>query len=121
MKVIGLLVVSAVVLGGCTRSIHVDLPSGSLSLSFFVNGTPIKHCTISQDSEQYKTLSAWLAAHQDGWKSSVASYVPGVMVDGDGFSLNFLSSIAVLNYAGSQSTRQVLPSDYAFLGCTDNP
>ena len=121
MKVIGLLVASAVALGGCTRSIHFALPSGPLNLSFTVNGAPIKHCAISRDSEQYKALSAWLGAHQDGWQTSVVTYVPSVVVTGEGFNLNFLHSSAILNYAGAQFTHQVSPSDYAFLACAGNP
>ena len=121
MKVISLLVASAMALSSCARSIHVTLPSGPLSLSLTVNGMQTKQCAISQDSEQYKTLSAWLRTHQDGWQSSVATYVPSVVVTGDGFNLNFLHSAAILNYAGSQFTHQVSPRDYAFLVCAGNP
>ena len=109
------------VLSGCARSIHFTLPRGPLSLSFTVNGAQTKQCAISQDSEQYKALSAWLGAHQDDWQSSVATYVPGIVVTGDGFNLNFLQSAAILNHAGSQFTHQVSPSEYAFLVCAGNP
>jgi hypothetical protein len=108
-------------LSGCTQSIHFDLPSGPLSLSFTVNGVPTKRCAISQDSEQYKALSAWLRAHQDGWQRSVVTYVPSVAVTGDGFNLNFLHSAAILNHAGNQFTHQVSPSEYAFLVCAGSP
>ena len=121
MKVIGLLVIFAVALGGCTHSIHFALPGGPLSLSFTLNGAPIKHCAIGRDSEQYKALSAWLGAHRYGWQTSVATYAPSVVVTGDGFNLNFLHSSAVLNYAGTQFTHLVSPSDYAFLACAGNP
>ena len=121
MKAVGLLVASMVALSGCTQSIHFALPSGPLSLSFTVNGAPTKQCAISQDSEQYKTLSAWLRTHQDGWQSSVVSYVPSVVVAGNGFNLNFLHSSAILNHEGSQFTHPVSPSDYAFLVCGGNP
>jgi len=121
MKVLVLLVACAVALSGCTRSINFTLPNGPLSLSFTVNGAPTKQCAISQDSEQYKALSAWLRTHQHGWQSSVVTYVPSVVVTGDGFNLNFLHSAAVLNHASSQFTHQVSPSDYAFLVCAGNP
>ncbi|MBD8872230.1 hypothetical protein [Rhodanobacter sp. DHB23] len=121
MKAVGLLVVLALALSGCTRSIHFTLPSGPLSLSFTVNGASTKRCAINQDSEQYKTLSTWLMTHQDGWQSSIVTYVPSLVVTGDGFNLNFLHSVAVLNYAGSQFTQQVSPSDYAYLVCAGNP
>ena len=90
-------------------------------MSFTANGVTPKDCTISQDSEQYRTLSTWLSEHQDGWQSSLVTYVPNVVVIGQGFNLNFLGSAAVLNYAGKQFTHQVSPSDYAFLVCADNP
>ena len=121
MKLTGLLVVSTLALGACSQSIHFTLPRDSLRLSFTVNGVASKDCSISEDSAQYKALSSWLSEHQGGWQSSLASYVPSVVVTGKGFNLNFINSAAVLNYAGNQFTHQVSPSDYAFLVCAGNP
>ena len=121
MKLAGLLAASALALSGCTQSIHFILPPGPLRLSFTVNGVASRSCSISQDSKQYKALSIWLSEHQGGWQGSLVTYVPSVVVTGNGFSLNFLNSAAVLNYAGNQFTHQVSPSDYAFLVCAGNP
>ena len=121
MKAIGLLVVCVCTVGGCTRSIRFTLPSAPLTLSLTVKGASAKRCTISPGSEQYKALSTWLIAHQDGWQSSVATYAPSVVVTGNGFNLNFLQSLAVLNHAGNQFTHPVSQGDFAFLVCAGNP
>ena len=103
--------------GGCARSIQFTLPDTPLDLSLAVNGAAVKRCTIRQDSRQHKALSTWLGEHKNGWQGSVATYVPNVVVAGKDFNLNFLPSIAVLNYDDHQFTHQVSPSDFAFLVC----
>ena len=50
-------------------------------------------------------LEAWLALNRHGWKASPASFVPGIVVSSERFSLNFLPNGVVVNYEAGQFTR----------------
>jgi hypothetical protein len=100
-------------LAGCNDELAWSLPNEALVLQ-----GPGRSCTISPDSPQYKNLSAWVSRNRSEWSSSPASYVPGIIVRGSNFTINFLDSVVVVNHAGGQFTHRVSPSEFAFLSCS---
>lgn len=55
-----------------------------------------------------RSVSAWLAAHPDGWSSSLVTYAPDRVVRGEGFDLNVLpDGRCVLNDESADNPRQV--------------
>ncbi|MDR2219908.1 MAG: hypothetical protein LBE24_04930, partial [Methylobacillus sp.] len=60
----------------------------------------------------------WVIKNQKGWKFAPATYFPGKIVSGSGFSLNFRNATAILDYSGSQFAHSVEPDEYGFLSCT---
>jgi hypothetical protein len=62
-------------------------------------------------------IRGWLDDHQTGWEQSVVTFVPGVMICGRDFTLNFLGDGAILNYEQGQFVRSVDPDIYSILAC----
>ena len=110
-------VVSCALLAGCDKELSLALPAEPVKLQRYEQGRPVEACDISPDSPQFKSLAAWISNNKDGWSSSPASYVPGVLVSGRNFSVNFLSSLVVVNYPGGQLTRKASANEAAFLNC----
>lgn len=103
---------------GCSHSIDFSLPQGSaLKLSVYNHGAPVAQCVIPPGSTRFITLAKWIRDHGDGWEPSLVTYSYGTEVSGSGFTLNFLGSAVVLNYADVQFTHAASPADYAFLKC----
>ena len=78
----------------------------------------IKEVVLSP--EAYQKLHTWLKQNERGWSSTPASFMPGIIVKGDKFSINFLRDIVILNYTdpygnSHQLTKNCDPNDYAFL------
>ena len=74
---------------------------------------------IAKESELFIWVSTWLESHQDGWSSSPASHLPGYIIKGDNFHLNFTETGVVINYkekngASRQFTRSIEFVDYQF-------
>jgi len=111
------LVLVVLCLAGCTR----DLPSGlfdvpSLNLYLYSkDGTT--NCTLERGSPQYEQLQNWANKNQSGWKSSPATYLPIKVVSAQNFSLDFLNTIAILNYSGGQFVHSVSAEEHRFLSC----
>lgn len=105
---------------GCTQSLDLKIPDAPLELR--VPGGPNDGlCTIAPGSEAYDALVAWVAANQDGWESTYASYVPGLVVSGDDFSINLLEGHAIANLRGKQLERSGVDATlYEHLVCPPN-
>jgi hypothetical protein len=82
-------------LAGCKAEV-VNAFKNAGELQLVVPGQSTQ--AIHKDSKLFNWLSSWLESHQDAWSSSPASYVPGYLVRGDDFHLNFNEGFAVLNY-----------------------
>ena len=100
------------ILGGCNDELAWALPQETLTLQ--KNG---RSCPVTPDSAQFKQLAAWVSQNRSGWSSSPASYVPGTIVRGGNFSINFLNALVVVNHPGGQFTHKASPDDFGFLGC----
>jgi hypothetical protein len=104
-------------LAGCEKELSLALPAEPVMLQRYERGRPVEACEISPESPQFASLAAWISKNGDGWSSSPASYAPGVLVSGRNFSINFLSSLVVVNYPGGQLTRKASSNEAAFLNC----
>jgi hypothetical protein len=72
------------------------------------------------NGNQLKKLTEWFSQHDSGWSSSVASYVPILVVranhsDGDVSVINVLSDSVVVNNRSGQYTRQFSQSDLVIM------
>ena len=116
MKRIAIILIVTVLLVACSHKLSLNLsPSETFKLSTLSATTST--CLIAPGSLQHKALENWLSENQNGWQSTPASYVPGTVVSGVGFTLNFVGSLAIANYSGGQYSRSTKPVDYEFLQC----
>lgn len=117
---IAILIIVASALAGCAKPLGLVIPQDKpLTLEIHSQGAPVQKCTIAPASPQFKQLGSLLAATSDDWAPTPVTFVPSVLVTGDGFSINFLKDFAVVNYADGQFKHQVPISAYAFLGCAN--
>jgi hypothetical protein len=117
---LALLLLSIVTLASCAKPLDLSLPTDKpLELHIYSQGSPVQMCTIAPNSPQFQQLDALLAANNEGWDTTLVTFVPSVLVTGDGFSINFLQGYAVVNYADQQLKRPMPASEYAFLECED--
>lgn len=67
---------------------------------------------------QVRALSTWFSQHNTGWSSSVASYVPMLLIrakhtDGDTSVINIMSNMVVVYNRTGQYQQQFTPSELA--------
>ena len=106
------------ILTGCSQTIVFNVsPAETLRVSVYSKGRPVQECAIAPGSPQQQKLSAWLSKNTEAWAATPATYVPGVKVSGENFSVNFLGTGVILNYAHGQYSRSANPSEYEFLLC----
>lgn len=106
------------VLTGCSQNVSFSLPSEELlGVVVYENGAPIQQCEIPAGSAKQKALAHWLQQNTGDWSATPATYVPGVLVAGNDFSINFLGNSVILNYAGGQYAHKVNPNEYEYLRC----
>jgi len=115
-----LLLLSLATLASCAKPLGLSLPSDKpLELKIYSHGAPVQTCGIAPGSSQFQKLVDLLTANRDEWEPTPVTFVPSVLVTGDGFSINFLKDFAVVNYADGQFKHPIPASEYAFLGCGD--
>lgn len=102
----------------CTQELILKLPSDeALKLSIYINDASVSNCAITPGSSRHQALEKWLMNNRGGWKSTPVSYLPGTLVSGPGFTLNFLGSVVIANFAGGQYYRQAALAEVEFLTC----
>jgi len=119
VKFVRFCVISIVLISGCSQALLLELhPTEELRLSDHTKKySAITSCNITPESRQYKALEKWLTQNQEGWQSTPASYISGIVVSGSGFTLNFLGSAVIANYLGGQYSHAITPFDYESLKC----
>lgn len=118
MKHVATFLVSAVLVAGCSQELPLQLPPGEpLKLSAHAHGAAVSGCSIAPGSPQYQALEKWLSQNRGGWQTTPASYVPGTVVSGAGFTLNFVGTVVVANVSSGQYSHPTTPTDYGFLQC----
>src|SRR5690349_20705119 len=82
---------------GCTRSLHLELPSDTpvrlvTDLPIRSDGvTPDKEVLLQPDAPEYKRLQDWVAHYQNGWSQSLApSPGGGIGVHAGNLHLHFV-------------------------------
>ena len=75
---------------------------------------------IRKGDEKFSQLKRWLEQNEKGWNPSPATYMPGTEVRGKKFVLNFLHSVAVLNFKSpdgkyNQYVKGIKEAEYQFL------
>ncbi len=72
-------------------------------------------------SAKHDKFIVWVAKNKQGWRHTPATYITGdVLVEGKGYSFNFLSGSVVLNYKTmsgeyDQLVKVVAPGSYKYL------
>lgn len=108
----------AAIILGFSKNITFSVPaSETLGVQVYGAGRPNAQCQIISGSKEQDKLAAWLAQNKEGWKATLATYVPGVLVSGNDFSINFLGSSVILNYESGQYAHSIEPKQYEFLLC----
>lgn len=105
------------VLSGCGSSIDLDFPSaGKLGLTIR-DGANTTVCDVEANSPGVTAVAAWLDSNRDDWHSSMVTYAPTVQLNGDGFSINFVGGLAVINHSSTQLTHRLSEDVYGDLVC----
>ena len=87
----------------------------TLKVTIYSGGAPIEEYFLTPSDDEYKKFKSWVKSNQSGWNFTLATYVPNLLVSGESFSCNFMSSSVVLNYEGGQFTKDINSEDYEFL------
>ena len=121
MKLLAEIVLWSSMLTGCAHTLDLTLPATDpLKVQIHRNGRPLQECEIAPSSEQYKQLATWLSQNREVWSATPASYVPGVMISGPSFSINFLGGGAIVQYEKGQFSHPAKPKDYEFVRCDEH-
>ncbi|MBU2706797.1 hypothetical protein KCM76_12460 [Zooshikella marina] len=94
--------------------VFIDIAE-TYTVSINESGKHTKKYTINPGSEKHAKLVAWLKQNNSDWDPTPASYVPGLVVEGTGFSLNFMRTGVILNCKEGQFTKSVKLEDYEYL------
>jgi len=109
---------------GCTAllsacDVALTLPETEpLSLQVHKKGSPVAECKLLPGTPNFQKLASWLSNNKTGWSPTPATYIPGVYITGSKFSINFLGTFVIVNYADGQYSHSVSPSEYEFLQCS---
>jgi len=96
--------------------VALELPENeTLKVLVYGEGKILAERSIAPTSNEHKKLASWLSFNHDGWSPTPASYVPGVYVTGNNFSINFLKSNVIVNFRGGQFIKPIDPKEYDFL------
>jgi len=61
---------------------------------------------LSTQDDLYDEVSKWFMRNKKGWDSTPASYVPRIVLEGEGLYVNVLDSLVVINYQGKQFAKK---------------
>ncbi len=115
--------VSLLLLAACEKTVTFQIPlDEDLKLTIHDTGPGIitaQECMLEAGSDEIDKIATWLNANKDDWEPSVVTFVPGVMVRGPDFTLNFLGDGAILNYEKGQFTSPSGSSFYSNLRCDE--
>jgi hypothetical protein len=103
-----------VALSGCSHEIGLQLQDKALYLRDHKTGI---ECFLPPEGPQVKALISWLESNRISWKATPVTYVPRLVVSGEGFSLNFMDTAVIANYEAGQYAHPIEPQTYAFLRC----
>jgi hypothetical protein len=116
MRPIYVLCLASVLVIGCRSTEdfarYLEQP---LQVRVSASGQPAEQRTISPESKEHQLLVSWLTEHKSGWKQSLVTYAPGVLVSGTNFTMNIHSSRVIINAGGRQYVRDTQDSDFRFL------
>jgi hypothetical protein len=76
-----------------------------------VNRPTIRGVPLAPGSPEEQAVTRWLQTHSTGWRLDFASYAPGRRILGDGFTLNFLGGLCVLNADGFEKSLRLKNKD----------
>ena len=112
------ILISVALVTGCSHELNLQLPAGEpLRLSIHAHGSPLATCSLVPGSPKYHILEKWLSKNRKGWQITPATYVPRTVISGPGFTINFIESLAIVNYAEGQYSHAITSLDYEFLQC----
>ena|SRR6266436_1984458 len=108
------LALAAVSLLACSQDLQLDLPAGDPVRVVKLGGTG-GHTLVPQ-SEQYRKLASWVANNRSGWSQYYATPpAKGIMVRAADLNLQFVESSVLAHTRKGVFTKNVSPTDYAFL------
>ena len=108
------LALAAISLSACSHDLQLALPTGE-PVRVFQLGRTGEH-TLTQQSEQYRKLVSWVENNRSGWSQYYATPpAKGIMVRAANLNLQFVESAALAHTPEGVFTKDVSPTDYAFL------
>ena len=102
---------------GCSRSIAIDIPSQTLTVLIYSQGTATQRCDIAPGSEKFRRLKQFMQQNSAGWRTRSADYMPSIVVIGPAINLYFADDFVVMNYSGGEYFHPVSRDSYQFLDC----
>ncbi|MBI1424772.1 MAG: hypothetical protein GC149_15105 [Gammaproteobacteria bacterium] len=110
------LILFAFVLVSCTIDTAKFIDPNE-TLQVYIYGTELntEEYLLNPGGEKYNKFISWVRNNKEGWSSTPASYVPGILVSGKSFTMNFMDNTVLVNYADGQFTKKIDPTEYEFL------
>lgn len=103
-------------LSACTHDFSsVIEQEKELSVIVYHSGHEVETGVITKNSEAYKSIIKWIKDNRTGWQSTVATYVPELIVRGEGFQLNLRPKDAIFGYGNEQFVLAISDADYSNL------
>jgi hypothetical protein len=104
-------------IAGCSRSIAIEIPSQTLTVLVYAQGTAAERCDIAPGSEKFRKLKQFMQQNSAGWHTRNADYMPSIVVIGPAINLYFADDFVVMNYSGGEYFHPVSRDSYQFLDC----
>ena len=109
-------------LTACAREFEFSLPDDEdLQLKEYVNGQVEGECLIAVGSKTHGSLNSWLASNTSEWHYSDATYAPGILVQGNNFSINVQDDNVIIVNLDTQFVMPINAQALSFLTCGAEP
>lgn len=102
-----------VLLCSCRQEVAEVLRSRqSWNLRIYETGRVIEASVITAGTPKYQAVLGWMESKEDGWNPSFVSYVPGIELSGQNFSVSISPKTLVLVVESKEYTRSLSDQDY---------
>ena len=73
--------ISVLLMSGCKGQLVDSLGSAkSIQVSIYRNGRPVIQREVAANSETVVHVKRWAEANQDGWRTDMRTYAPGILL-----------------------------------------
>jgi len=84
-------------------------------VAVYVDGREFTSFSILPGTATHDEVVAWGRLHRSGWRRSIVTYAPGILLRAEDFTLNIQAGQVILNKDGVQVVRKIDPEAYVSL------